>query len=205
MSKLSTLRDYFLSHAGDDKEFVKSVASRMQLAGRETFLDEWSIDYGESIPGAIAQALRHHEAIVLFWSQAALESAWVRREFNSAISRFIEEEERALLVVRLDQTEVPELVRDMKWIDGRDMDPDFVASAVMGMKGNERLIAMQNALDELGIQMQYFPGYGILLACPRCGATVDKLTGWHESDFRRDDEYAGARCTICGWHDGGEV
>lgn len=204
MAALSDLREYFLSHAGVDKEFVKSVATRMQLAGRGVFLDEWSIEFGESIPGAISTALRDFEAIVLFWSQAARDSAWVTREFNSAITRFVEDG-RVLLVVRLDETDVPELVRDLKWIDGRAQDPDLVANAVLGLYGRERLIAMQSALDELGIRMEYFEGYGVLLACPRCGASVDNLRGWSQTDDLRDDTYAGAKCLECGWNDGSEI
>lgn len=205
MRRLSDLREYFLSHAGVDKDLVKSVATRMQLAGREVFLDEWSIEYGESIPGAISTALRDFEAIVLFWSEGARDSAWVNREFNSAITRFVEEVDRVLLVVRLDETEVPELVRDLKWVDGRGHDPDTVANALLGLYGRERLIAMQQTLDELGIRMQHFEGYGVLLACPKCGASVDSLRGWSEVDDARDDTYAGARCLECGWNDGGEI
>lgn len=205
MGKLNEITDYFLSHAGDDKGFVKSVGTRMQLAGREVFLDAWSIDYGESIPGAIEQALREDRTFVLFWSKSAEASAWTKKEYRSAVSRFIDDENRILLVVRLDSCEVPELVRDLKWIDGRDGDPDPVADALMGMRGNDRLKAMQHTLDELGIAMEYFHGYGVLLACPRCGASVDKIKGWSQTDFERDDEYAGAECTECGWHDGGEV
>ncbi|MFF2271591.1 TIR domain-containing protein [Agromyces sp. NPDC058136] len=205
MPKLSAVHDYFLSHAGPDKDFVKGVGTRMQLAGREVFLDEWSIEYGESIPGAIETALRENEAFVLFWSEKAKESAWTTKEYRSAVSRFIDDDDRTLVLVRLDDTEVPELIRDMKWIDGRGGDPDAVADALMGMRGNDRLIAMQNTLSELGIRMEYFHGYGVLLACPKCGATVDKLAGWSETDDERDDTYAGARCTVCGWHDGGEI
>lgn len=205
MTKLSSLHDYFLSHAGPDKDFVKGVATRMMLAGREIFLDEWSIDYGESIPGAIERALQDDKAFVLFWSGYARSSAWTTKEYRSAVSRFLDNGDRLLLVVRLDDTDVPELVRDMKWIDGRGGDADLVADSLMGMLGNDRLIAMQTTLDELNIRMEYFPGYGVLLACPKCGATVDKITGWAQTDYARDDEYAGAKCTVCGWHGGGEI
>lgn len=205
MPKLRDLHDYFLSHAGDDKDFVKSVGTRMQLAGREVFLDAWSIQFGESIPGAIEKALRDNEAFVLFWSQYAEASAWTKKEYRSAISRFLEEEDRTLLVVRLDNTEVPELVRDMKWIDGRAGDPDPVADALMGMRGNDRLVAMQHTLDELGIAMRHFEGYGVVLACPRCGATVDQIESWVQTDHRRDNVYAGAHCMVCNWRAGGEI
>lgn len=63
----------------------------------------------------------------------------------------------------------------------------------------------------LGVELQvvgaaaYFPGYGPIVGCPACGAGLDQIEGFSETDFARDDEYAGARCKRCGWNDGGEL
>jgi hypothetical protein len=43
------------------------------------------------------------------------------------------------------------------------------------------------------------------VCCPKCGAGVDKLEGWSEVDKRRDDTYAGSRCTECDFNDGAEI
>jgi DNA-directed RNA polymerase subunit RPC12/RpoP len=69
----------------------------------------------------------------------------------------------------------------------------------------DRLRAIQAALDEASIEVRYFEGYGRLVCCPKCGASVDKLEGWSQVDERRDDMYAGFRCTECGFNDGGEL
>jgi len=44
-----------------------------------------------------------------------------------------------------------------------------------------------------------------LVCCPKCGAGVDHLEGWSQVDERRDDTYAGFKCTACGFSDGGEI
>ena len=97
MNDPARLRSYFLSHAGADKTVVKTVGVILQLTGRDVFLDEWSIEHGESIPGAISAALRDYGTVVLFWSASAAASSWVRREFQAAVSGFIEEPDRSLV------------------------------------------------------------------------------------------------------------
>jgi len=69
----------------------------------------------------------------------------------------------------------------------------------------EYLKAIQRHLDELPFRYEYFPGYGLVVACPRCGAGVESLEPSYAVDYVRDDEYAGVRCTVCKWEGGGEI
>lgn len=69
----------------------------------------------------------------------------------------------------------------------------------------DRLRAIQQVLDEAGLHVAYFHGYGPMVCCPSCGAGVEKLEQWSQADDRRDDTYAGFRCTVCGSTDGGEI
>jgi TIR domain len=199
MSGLSDVKAFFLSHAGEDKEFVRGVAARASIAGRAVFLDEWSIEYGESIPGAISSALHEYPAVAVFWSFAAEASAWVRREFQSAVTRFIDDPGRVLVVIRLDDTDVPELIRDLKWIDGRNGDVDAAANALLGFDSRSRGIAIQNHLETLGLRPKYFEGYGVAIACPRCGADASQLEAFYEWGGDGEHEYSGAKCTECEW------
>ncbi|MFB2583450.1 toll/interleukin-1 receptor domain-containing protein [Herbiconiux liukaitaii] len=158
---------------------------------------------GESTPGAIAEAIRSFEALVLFWSSAADSSAWVRREFQAGPTRFIEDDSRLLVVVRLDESEVPELVRDLKWIDAADEDADRVANELLGLSAGDRLKAMQRYLDSMEIRVEYFPGFGAMVACPRCGRTVDNIDC--KVRWEGDDEYSFLTCKVCGWHYASEM
>jgi hypothetical protein len=81
-----------------------------------------------------------------------------------------------------------------------------VVDAIMGFSSDrDRLRAIQEVLDQAEIEVAYFYGYGPMVACPRCGGGIDGLEQWAATDYARDDQYAGARCTGCGWEDGGEV
>jgi len=44
---------------------------------------------------------------------------------------------------------------------------------------------------EAACRLGYFYGYGAAVGCPKCGAGLNHLQGWHAVDERRDDEYAG--------------
>jgi hypothetical protein len=132
MSVLSSSNRFFLSHNGANKGLVRGVASRLESHGRSVFFDEWSIAFGESIPGAISTALENFDAMVLFWSKEAKASAWVREEFQASVSKFIEHESRAFVVVKLDSTELPALVAHRKWIDGRHGNSERITADLVG-------------------------------------------------------------------------
>jgi len=196
---------YFLSHATPDKDFVREVGIQMQAIGADVFFDEWSIDYGESIPGAIDAALKNFDVFVLFWSAEAARSTWTVREYRSALHACLDHPGRRVILIRIDDTEPPALLRDLKWLDARNPDVALVVRGIMRIKHDaERMKALQRWLEELG-EIAYNPGFGAAIACRNCGAPASALEGWYAVDEARDDEYAGLRCTACGWSDGGEI
>lgn len=194
----------FLSHASTDKPIVRDLGVELQLVGADVFFDAWSIDCGESIPGAIENGLDAYTVFILFWSEAAQKSAWVRREYRSAVQSFIEDEDRRFIVARTDDTPVPSLISDLKWFDLADGDVRGLVEEVMGFRGQfDRTRAIQRYLETRSIEVDYFPGYGAAVGCRRCGAGVEALKGWRA--WQGDDEYGGVECTRCGWNDGGEL
>jgi len=47
---------------------------------------------------------------------------------------------------------------------------------VLGLKGErDWLRAVQETLDNAEIEVGYFPGYGAIVACPRCGAGLSSI------------------------------
>jgi hypothetical protein len=81
-----------------------------------------------------------------------------------------------------------------------------LAVEILGLSSErEWLKAVQKTLDEAGIAVGFFPGYGAIVCCPRCGAGLGAIEGWHATDRLGDDQYAGARCRDCHWEGGGEV
>ncbi len=196
----------FLSHNSADKEYVRKLAAALAVTGAHVWFDEWTIRPGDSIPGAIDEGLSGFGTFALVWSEAASKSRWVKTEMEAAVTRWIGDPSIRLVPVLLDSTPLPTLLQSIRYIDGTDGDHLRVARELLGIESETAFrMAVQAFIDEAGLEFREFWGVGVLVACPRCGATPDNLEGWEAIDERRDDRYVGARCKVCGWSDGSEM
>jgi len=196
----------FLSYNKEDKDYVRKLAAALTLTGAHVWFDEWTIRPGDSIPAAVEDGLSDFDIFLLVWSEAASQSRWVRTEMEAAVDRWIKGDSCRLVPVRLDTTPLPPLLRSIRYIDGSDGDHIRVARESLGIESKKAFrLAVQEFINEAGLEFREFCGVGVLVACPRCGETLDKLEGWSALDEQRDDRYAGVRCTVCGWEAGSEM
>jgi hypothetical protein len=196
----------FLSYNSADKSYVRQLAAAIALTGAVVWFDEWTIRPGDSIPGAIDQGLAGFNTFAIVWSEAASKSRWVKTEMEAAVARWINDDAIRLVPVLLDETPLPALLGSLRYIDGTDGDQLRVTRELIGIESETAFRrAVQAFIDEAGLEFREFWGVGVLVACPRCGATPDNLEGWEEVDWQRDDRYMGARCRVCGWSDGSEM
>lgn len=196
----------FLSHNSSDKEYVRKLAAAVAVTGAHVWFDEWVIRPGDSIPGAVDQGLTGFSTFALVWSEAASKSRWVKTEMEAAVTRWIRDDRIKLVPVLLDKTPLPALLASVRYINGADGDHIQVAREMLGIESETAFrLAVQSFIDEAGLDFREFYGVGVLVACPRCGATPDNLEGWETVDQQRDDRYVGVRCKICGWSDGSEI
>lgn len=198
-------QNVFISHNALDVEPGRQLGAQLKLVGADVWFDEWEIRAGDSIPGSVDEALGLFDTFVLLWSEHAATSPWVRAELETALTRRMADHTLRVVPVRLDETPLPPLLQPLKYLRIEDGIPSVV-DAIMGFSSDrDRLRSIQKVLDGAGIEVAYFYGYGPMVACPKCGGGIDGLEGWSATDYARDDQYAGARCTRCGWEDGGEV
>lgn len=197
--------DIFLSYNKADRELARALAAQLKLAGADVWIDEWEVRAGDSIPGKLNEALTTFDTFVLVWSESAERSSWVRGELESAIERGMADPGVRIVPVRLDDAPLPALLARLRYVRDTAGIPPLV-DAIMGFDSERsRIKAIQQTLEEAEIAVDYYPGYGAIIGCPRCGAGLESITGWSQTDFDRDDEYSGARCLQCGWSDGGEL
>jgi DNA-directed RNA polymerase subunit RPC12/RpoP len=196
----------FLSHNSADKDWVRKLAAALKLTGAQVWFDEWTIRPGDSIQTAVADGISGFDIFVLVWSEAAANSRWVQTEMETALDRWISGEPCRLVPVRLDQTHLPTLLRSVRYVNGNDENHLRVARELLGIESDAAFrMAVQDFISEAGLEFREFGGVGVLVACPRCGAKLNKLEGWQATDYERDDQYVGVRCTACGWEDGSEI
>jgi adenylate cyclase len=69
----------FLSYAREDADAARQLAQAVGAAGHEVWWDE-HIHGGSRFTSAIDQALKNAEAVIVLWSPASVESAWVQDE-----------------------------------------------------------------------------------------------------------------------------
>ena len=196
----------FLSHNHRDKDVAAQLAAQLRLVGADVWLDDWEIRPGDSIVGKVNEALGLVDTVVLLWSENSVGSRWVDSEMATAVDRRHTDGSVRIIPVRLDDTELPPLLRPLKWIDLDSDRIDVVVRKTMGIDSHADLIKIiQQTIMEAGFDFRYFNGYGVAVGCPKCGSPSKDLEGWADTDYQRGDEYAGARCRRCGWSDGGEI
>ncbi|SEE65527.1 Predicted nucleic-acid-binding protein, contains Zn-ribbon domain [Streptomyces sp. 2231.1] len=197
----------FMSHNHRDKPHVTPFAARMKLAGAEVWLDEWEIHPGDSIIGKVNEALDLVDTVLLFWSRNAAESAWVNTEMETALTRKLSDGSVRVIPMRLDDAPLPPLLRPLMYVSLEDgADVDAAVRRILGIDSQAELLkAMQQTLWDAGIQSRDFRGMGVMVACPKCGATPEALDGRVEIDHERDDLYMIVTCKQCGWSDGCET
>jgi hypothetical protein len=100
----------FLSHSSKDKPFVRELRKSLYSVC-DTFFDETDIMPGQSITVRLNIALARTDMLVLLHSEHAACSEWVQREWSSMLYL-----KRPVVVVRLDDTSIPPLLADLKYI-----------------------------------------------------------------------------------------
>lgn len=126
--------DVCLSFAGEDREYVRTVARRLQQAGAFVFFDEfqatnlWGKDLYEHLDYIYSKAARY---CVVFCSESYRRKLWTNHERKSALARAFEENTEYILPARFDETEIPGIRKTIGYLDLRRIKPTELAVEVM--------------------------------------------------------------------------
>jgi adenylate cyclase len=116
----------FLSYARDDAARAEAIASALERAGHDVWWDR-QIHGGSRFTKEIDQALKNADAVVVLWSEASVESAWVHDE--AAEGR----ESDRLFPVTLDGSRPPLGFRQYQCIDFSDTNRKAQSAAVASL------------------------------------------------------------------------
>jgi hypothetical protein len=76
-------------------------------------------------------------------------------------------------------------MRSIRYIDANSKDYILIARELLGIESESAFrVAVQNFIEEAGLEFHEFCGVGVLVACPKCGASPDKLKSWEAMDDR---------------------
>lgn len=106
----------FLSHSSKDAAVVDRICHRLLEKNVSVWRDIWRLRPGEVVAEEIAEQVRRAGHFCILVSGDAMRSDWVRAELRYAL-----ELKRGgfIIPLRLDETELPPELRDIKWIDLR--------------------------------------------------------------------------------------
>jgi hypothetical protein len=79
--------DLFISHASEDKEFVRPLAAELQGAGLRVWLDELELRLGDSLRRTIDGGLARSKYGVVVLSPAFLQKEWPNKELDGLFAR----------------------------------------------------------------------------------------------------------------------
>jgi hypothetical protein len=191
----------FISHNSRDKNVAREIGVFLVAEGVDVWFDEWEIAAGDSITEAINSGLAGATHLLIVWSANASKANWVRRELAAALNRSIATGTPKIIPIILDETPLPELLRDIRYLryaGGTEEDRREIVKAVQGRPPSENLIRTIVRKYHEVITDQADPVFG-LKACPRCGST--QLKGSSAIDYEGDEAYYFLRCTECEWSD----
>ena len=138
MTEAATPR-VFISHGSEDKDrFVLGFATQLLERGIDAWIDQWEIVLGDSLVQRIFSiGIAGADAFIVILSSTSVNKSWVQAELDAAVVRNIEDNTR-LIVIRLDDVEVPTALRAKKWITIRDLASydDEVQEVINAIFGN---------------------------------------------------------------------
>lgn len=112
--------DFFLSYSREDANLVLSVVQELSGTGIDTFIDEMAIGWGDSINERVFSSIEAARFVVVFITEGAMASKWVRKEISTALTREINDDAVVILpVLCIDQTRIFEnfpFMRDKKYL-----------------------------------------------------------------------------------------
>ena len=125
--------DVCLSFAGEDREYVRDVATRLSQIGIRNFFDEyeevelWGKDLYVHLDEIYRNSARY---CVLFISEHYAKKLWSNHERQSAQARAFSENQEYILPARFDDTDIPGLRDTIGYINLRSKTADEFATII---------------------------------------------------------------------------
>ena len=133
--------DVSLSFAGEDREYVESVAAALRAANVSVFYDAYEevALWGRDLYQHLDHVYSTSHFCVIFVSEAYARKLWTRHELRSAQARALTEQREYILPARFDATEIPGLPTTIAYVDLSTKTPaEFAQLIVRKLKDAQR-------------------------------------------------------------------
>src|SRR5262249_23219513 len=111
------MSNVFISHSSADKPFVRRLAFGLLAEGIPVWLDSWRLEVGDSLLDNIYEGIDQSSIVVLVMSQSAVNSGWVKREMDAALSKEEKTGGKFLIPIKTDDCKIPLKIADRLYAD----------------------------------------------------------------------------------------
>ena len=106
----------FISHSNLDDAFAIKLAEGLKKEN-EVWIDLWNMDIGDKLPLKIENGIDSARGFIVILSKNSIRSRWVQYEFNMALIKYIEDMNYRVVVIRIDDCEIPLRFKPFLYID----------------------------------------------------------------------------------------
>jgi len=109
----------FVSYAGADKTYAKTLTDKLSELGLSVWFDEYELKPSDSIIDKIGQAISTSDYFIVLLSNNSVQSKWVQFELGTFLTREFTTRDITLLPIIIDDCEIPEILASRKYLDLR--------------------------------------------------------------------------------------
>ena len=128
-------RKTFISHSSKDKSLVLQIAEKLKK--ENVWFDIWDMDLGDVLSDKIETGIDEAKNFLIILSQDSAKSSWVKYELNMALIKYLENEDYRIIVIRIDDVEVPLRLKPFLRVDSSKKD-EIINSVFDSLNGGER-------------------------------------------------------------------
>ena len=107
----------FLSHSSKDKFFARKIAETLSSYGVTVWIDEAEIKIGDSFLDKISKAIDAVDYVAVLLSHNSVQSKWVQKELQIAMTKEIGEKTVIVLPILIEQCPLPPYLSDKLYAD----------------------------------------------------------------------------------------
>ncbi|MBI2305350.1 MAG: toll/interleukin-1 receptor domain-containing protein [Chloroflexi bacterium] len=113
------LPQVFLAHSSEDHVKVGRLAYDLRRRGIPVWYDEWELRVGDSLHDKIEHGIRSSGYLMVVLSPHSVESPWVKKELNAALSMELEKRQLFVIPALIAECEAPLFLKDKMYADFR--------------------------------------------------------------------------------------
>jgi len=146
----------FLSYRSVNRPWVLHLYDVLTELGYKVFLDQYVLKPGDELITVLEDALEKSQAAVLIWSNAAKDSDWVRKEYNTLERMSTDNKEFRFVPVIIEPSKLPPFAANKIFVDFSEY-PDGpnggdllrLLHAIVGVPLSDAAVHFANDQDEL--------------------------------------------------------